>query len=151
MYGSFRRPWWHRLRNRAPFKVDLLACHLKKINPRLSVRAFPQNVVLETAARELMDRDIIFLCTDDHWGRSIVNQVAHQYLIPTINLGVRIAAQDGTISAAVGIVDLLRPDLPLPGEHERQAHGPSAGGVQGQAGSRRSRQGEHRSQEVVVT
>ncbi len=112
MYGSFRRSWWGRRFSRARFKVDLVARHLKKINPRLSVSRIRKNVVLGSAARELMDRDIIFLCTDDHWGRSIVNQVAHQYLIPAINLGVRIASKDNQITAAVGVVDVLRPDLP---------------------------------------
>jgi hypothetical protein len=59
---------------------------------------------------ELLDRDILFLCTDEHWGRSIVNQLAYQYLIPTINLGVRITSSEGEISHAVGVIDVLHPD-----------------------------------------
>jgi hypothetical protein len=77
-----------------------------------SPRALPDNVVLRSAARQLRDRDVIFLCTDDHWGRAVVNEVAHQYLIPTINLGMRIAAAGGRITHAVGVIDVLRPDNP---------------------------------------
>jgi hypothetical protein len=112
MYGTFHCPWWRRIVSRSPFKVYLLARHLLRINPHISVRPVPKNIVLESAARELRDRDVIFLCTDDHWGRSVVNQIAYQYLIPTINLGARVSAEDGVIRAAVGVVDVLRPGLP---------------------------------------
>jgi hypothetical protein len=71
-----------------------------------------ESVMKSDVAMRLRDRDVIFLCTDDHWGRSIVNQVAYQYLIPTINLGVRIAAPSSRIEAAIANVDVLRPDLP---------------------------------------
>jgi len=75
-------------------------------------RAVPQSVVVESAARELLDRDVIFLCTDDHWGRAVVNEICHQYLIPVINMGMRIASRAGQITAAVGVIDVLRPDNP---------------------------------------
>lgn len=92
-------------------KANLVASHLKKINPRVRVRAIKQNVILDTVAPLLLDRDIIFLCTDEHWGRSIVNQLAYQYLIPTINVGVKISSTNGTITNAVGALDVLRPDV----------------------------------------
>lgn len=91
------------------YKVDLIANHLKKINPKLQVQAIHKNVVVHDSCRSLQDRDFIFLCTDEHWGRSIVNQVAYQYLIPTINVGVRISSKDGVMSNAVGVLDVLRP------------------------------------------
>ena len=93
-------------------KVNLIASNLKKINPDAQIRAVSKNVVLSEVASSLLDRDILFLCTDEHWGRSIVNQIAYQYLIPTINLGVRITSEDGVISHAVGAIDVLRPDKP---------------------------------------
>jgi molybdopterin-synthase adenylyltransferase len=57
------------------------------------------------------DRDVIFLC-DDHWGRAVVNEIAHQYLIPTINMGMRITSTDSRITHAIGVIDVLRPDNP---------------------------------------
>lgn len=115
MYGTFfggfgvlRWVWrfWKRK------KVDLMKAHLKRINPKLRVQTIAKSVVVEEAARALLDRDVIFLCTDDHWGRSIVNQIAYQYLIPVINVGMRIAQKDGIIQSASGVVDILQPDLP---------------------------------------
>lgn len=92
-------------------KVERVVSDLKLIAPASRIRAVPQNVVLRSAASELLDRDVIFLCTDDHWGRSVVNQIAYQYLIPTINLGMSIRSREGEITAANGVVDMLRPDL----------------------------------------
>ena len=90
------------------YKVDLISSHLKKINPKAKIQTLAQNVVVSPASRMLLDRDILFLCTDEHWGRSIVNQIAYQYLISTINLGVRITSTDGTISNAIGVLDVIR-------------------------------------------
>lgn len=92
-------------------KVERVVSNLKLIAPASRIRAVPQNVVLRRAAGELLDRDVIFLCTDDHWGRSVVNQIAYQYLIPTINLGMSIRSREGQITAASGVVDMLRGDV----------------------------------------
>lgn len=93
-------------------KVDLIARHLRRISPEATIRALPQNIVFREAAKALLDRDIIFLCTDNQWSRAVVNQITYQYFIPTINLGARIDTDRGAIRGAVGIVDVLRPDLP---------------------------------------
>jgi len=95
-----------------PKKVGLVQRHLRRINPAIRVRTVRKHVVLRDAVDHLFDRDIIMLCTDDHWGRSIVNRLVHQYLIPAINMGVRIDAHEGLITEAVGTVDVLRPDTP---------------------------------------
>ena len=109
--STFERPWWLPWK-RTSSKVQTIKEHLKAIAPEASILAIPKSIVLEEAARALLTRDVIFLCTDEHWGRSIVNQIAYQYLIPTINVGVRIGTKDNVISAAVGNIDVLRPDLP---------------------------------------
>lgn len=109
VYGTFSRSTL-RAKLGAKYKVDIVASHLKKINPKVQVKPINQSVVLGKVIPELLDRDILFLCTDEHWGRSIVNQLAYQYLTPTINLGVRITSNGGEISHAVGVIDVLYPD-----------------------------------------
>jgi molybdopterin/thiamine biosynthesis adenylyltransferase len=115
MYGTFhsscKPSWWCRGQKQQR-KVHLVAKHLKTINSRVRICAVPKSVVARGSALNLLDRDVIFLCTDDHWGRAVVNQVVYQYLIPAINLGVQIDAKDGIISGAAGRVDVLRPDVP---------------------------------------
>lgn len=101
-----------RAKRRGEYKVDLVASHLMEINPTVHVQAIRKNVVERLACHALLGRDVLFLCTDEHWGRSVVNQVAYQYMIPTINLGVRVASNNGAITAAVGALDVLRPGKP---------------------------------------
>lgn len=112
VYGSFAPTWLDRLRSlgRATLKVDVVARHLRRINPSVRIRTIAQNVVRSEAAMALRDRDVIFLCTDDHWGRAVVNQIAYQYLIPAINIGTSICSRDGWLTQAIGVVDVLRPN-----------------------------------------
>ena len=93
-------------------KVEIIFKHLKSINPEAQIVAIKDSVVKSTAAQSLLDRDVIFVCTDEHWGRSVVNQISYQYLIPTINMGVRIDSRDGRIRGASGSVHILRPGEP---------------------------------------
>jgi len=114
MYGSFEhttRKLWP-FGRRQPSKVAALAEHLRRINVAVDIRPIRRSVVSDDAVRCLIDRDFIFLCTDDHWGRSIVNQLSYQYLIPAINMGMRITSDHGAIEAAAGSVDVLRTGLP---------------------------------------
>lgn len=89
VYGSFPFDT-----DNPPMKVDVIREHLLHINPGVSVKTIPNNIQDADAGLDLRDRDIIFLCTDDHWGRSIANQICYQYFIPTINMGVRIDSQE---------------------------------------------------------
>ncbi|TDA63525.1 MAG: ThiF family adenylyltransferase [Chloroflexi bacterium] len=93
-------------------KVNIIRDHIRQINPQANVLYLQKSVVTKEAAEALLDRDTIFLCTDEHWGRSVVTQIAYQYIIPTINIGASITSTDGRISNALGVIDIIRPDLP---------------------------------------
>ncbi len=113
VYGTFASDLPKKWRkSSAPFKADLVAAHLKRINPNANIRALTEDVVMQKTASALLDRDLIFLCTDNHWSRSVMNQMVYQYFIPTINMGARIDAPEKRIIGATGVVDVLRPDLP---------------------------------------
>lgn len=108
--GWWAKPWlWFK---REKSKVDIIAKHLKRINPKVKINAIRYSVVNSDACQSLLDRDVIFCCTDEHWGRSVVNQIAYQYVIPVINMGVRIDAREGRIRGAKGDVHVLRPGKP---------------------------------------
>jgi hypothetical protein len=112
VYGSvpadLKRSWWQRLRPRKA-KVEVVGRYLTRINPEASILAVYGDVTDPVIAEKLLDRDVLFACTDEHWGRSVLNSLAYQYLIPTFNLGMAIVSTDGTITAGVGTVQLLRP------------------------------------------
>jgi hypothetical protein len=104
-------PWWRRF-DRRRTKLELVAAHLRGINPALRLTAIHGDVTAEPIARQLVDRDVLFICTDNHhWGRAVVNQLAYQYLIPVVNVGVALDGEQGVIRGAVGTVQVLRPGM----------------------------------------
>jgi molybdopterin/thiamine biosynthesis adenylyltransferase len=113
-YGDAYKRMVHlyRQRKKKISKVELITKHLKKIKPEVYIQPIQDSIVKTDAAKSLLDCDLIFCCTDEHWGRSVVNQVAYQYLIPVIDMGVRIDAKDNKIRGAFGSVQMLRPDKP---------------------------------------
>ena len=108
VYGSTAADLKRRV---APTKVEVLARHLRRINPEVTVTPISASVVTRAAALALVDRDAILLCTDEHWGRSVVNQVAYQYMVPTVNLGLSLRREGDQLLGA-GVIDVLRPDVP---------------------------------------
>ncbi|MCL5962724.1 MAG: ThiF family adenylyltransferase [Chloroflexi bacterium] len=118
VYGSVyadaypRHHWWLPWRKRKIPKVELAFNHLKRINPDAMINTIQDSVVRNSACSALLDRDVIFCCTDDNWGRSVINQVAYQFLIPVINMGMRIDSKDEKIAGAAGSVHVLRPGKP---------------------------------------
>ena len=87
---------------------------------RRSIEAMGLGTVVETYATNIVDRavaqavaasDIIFGCVDSAEGRDVLNRISAYYLIPYIDVGVRIGALlDGTIDRIDGVVHYLRPD-----------------------------------------
>lgn len=93
-------------------KVEIASRNLREISPEVQIKQLKGNVVESSSCQTLLDRDIIFCCTDDYWGRAVLNQIAYQYLIPVINMGVQIDSNSGTIRGAAGAVHVLRPGKP---------------------------------------
>lgn len=67
-------------------------------------------ITYEEVARKLRNCDIIFGCTDDEWGRSILSRLAVYYAIPVFDMGVKIHSEDGQIKSVQGRVTTLLPD-----------------------------------------
>ena len=91
----------------------LVAEHvIRSINPSARVTALRRDVVDADIAPHLAGLDFIFLCTDSHASRAIVSQIAYQYLVPVIDVGVSITAKLGNVSHITGRVQMLAPGLP---------------------------------------
>jgi molybdopterin/thiamine biosynthesis adenylyltransferase len=92
-------------------KVRLAKRAARRANPEIRFKGIATNVTEHEAARELVDCDYIFLAADSHLARMVVNAVAHQYLIPAVQLGTRIDVEEET--GAVGNIHLyIRSVLP---------------------------------------
>jgi molybdopterin/thiamine biosynthesis adenylyltransferase len=92
-------------------KVRLARRAARRANPKIRFKGIPANVVEPEAALELIDCDYVFLAADGHLARMVVNAVAHQFLIPAVQLGTRIDI-DGQTGAVGDIRTNVRAILP---------------------------------------
>lgn len=87
-------------------KVEILARHVKSINPSIEVTTIA-NSVLDLDPRDFNAADVIVCATDGHGSRSLLSDIAIQYLVPVVDLGVEVAPD--TTFCAGGGVRVLRP------------------------------------------
>jgi molybdopterin/thiamine biosynthesis adenylyltransferase/proteasome lid subunit RPN8/RPN11 len=92
-------------------KVEVAARYIRNFSKEASVKCVKGDIMMVRTARELLNADLIFACTDSHGSRSILQQVSYQYLIPCIDMGVIITVDKGRISHTYGRVQLLAPGL----------------------------------------
>jgi hypothetical protein len=93
-------------------KVDVAESMIKAVNADVLVETIKGDAGRESDARRLLDCDVLMLCTDSHGSRAVINQLAYQYYIPTIDMGLIITAPHDAIMDVAGRVQLLAPTLP---------------------------------------
>lgn len=93
-------------------KVAIAREAITSISPSAHVNALARDVVDADVADLLRDLDLIFLCTDSHASRAVVGQLAYQFLVPTIDMGVSITVKQGEVTHITGRVQMLAPGLP---------------------------------------
>jgi len=92
--------------NRA--KVDVVKKHLDRINPHASVSAYKNDIHDKIVEEVLAISDWLILSTDNHSSRFRTQQIALQYFVPLISVGVNISVQDGAIEDMSGEVITIR-------------------------------------------
>ena len=92
-------------------KVAVASKAVSAINPGIRIEPVIGDVVDEDVAAKLLDVDFIFGCTDSMASRAVINQIAYQFLIPAIDMGVAIHVRDGHIASVTGRVQMLSPGL----------------------------------------
>jgi molybdopterin/thiamine biosynthesis adenylyltransferase/proteasome lid subunit RPN8/RPN11 len=91
-------------------KVDVLSDHLRRIAPSLHCQSIRAMVTLEPSARELVDSDLIFGCTDDNAGRLVLSRLAAYLLTPVIDCGVLLSSDNsGELRGIDGRITTLSP------------------------------------------
>lgn len=94
-------------------KVDVARRMIDEIRSAATVKTIVGDVVDDTIARALFGCDFVFLCTDSHASRAVVNQIAYQQLIPTIDMGTSITVDNwGRVTHISGRTQMLAPGLP---------------------------------------
>ena len=91
-------------------KVQVIASHVARIAPDAEV-AFEQAAITdEHTAKQLLDADVIFGCTDDNAGRLVLSRIATYFMTPVIDCGVRLSGSAGAqLEGIDGRVTVLVP------------------------------------------
>jgi ThiF family len=81
-------------------KVDLAQRIITHANPYARVTSLAADVANDSVAKELRSCDFIFLAADTMLSRDVVNQVAYQFLVPTLQVGSKVL-----INKSTGVVE----------------------------------------------
>jgi molybdopterin-synthase adenylyltransferase len=92
-------------------KVDIAARYIEKTVSKVNTKRVKGNIIYARVARELLDTDLFFGCTDTHGSRAVLQQLSYQYMIPCIDMGVTITVAESLIKHIVGRVQMLAPGL----------------------------------------
>ena len=90
-------------------KVRIVEASANRIGLGTSVIPVEKPITFRSAAELLKNCDVVFGCTDDQWGRSILTRLALYYYIPVFDMGVRIDSVHGLVRSVQGRVTTLMP------------------------------------------
>jgi len=100
--------WFSRLRRR---KVDLAARNILRANRSAHVERVFGSILDQHVAERLLDCDYLFLAADSMAARLVFNAVVYQYLIPGIQVGARVVADEET-GSVTDVFVVSRPVMP---------------------------------------
>ena len=107
--SNVNRVYGSRVSDDGQKKINLIKRLADDIGLGTEIILLDKNITYESRAKRLRDCDIIFGCTDDEWGRSILCRLVVYYLIPVFDMGVKINSLNGTIKSVEGRVTTLLP------------------------------------------
>lgn len=93
-------------------KLEVAARMIRHINPQARITLLERDVADSDVPPHLTALDFLFICTDSHASRAVVGQLAYQYLVPAIDMGVSISVGEAGVTHITGRVQMLAPGLP---------------------------------------
>jgi ThiF family len=94
-------------------KVDILGRHLEQLGLGVQIHRINGDVRTEKVFRSLLDVDLVLNCTDTHGSRAVVNDLASTYLLPVIDVGVRVSSKvDNKLAGLIAESRILTPTAP---------------------------------------
>lgn len=88
-------------------KVDIARRATAEVDLGTAIDPIEGAITSVRVAQQFKDCDIIFGCTDDEWGRSILSKLAVMYMIPVFDMGVEVDPEDYQIKSVRGRVTTL--------------------------------------------
>lgn len=93
-------------------KVDIVGENIKRIAPDAAVDAVVMDIVTQEALALLRECDVVFGCTDRQAPRSVLNELAYQFFVPVIDVGVGMDSKGGRMSGGTVRASIVAPSLP---------------------------------------
>jgi hypothetical protein len=87
-------------------KVEVIGRHVRSFGAE-RVGCVAESAIRQAVLLRLRDRDVVFGCVDNDRSRAILNRFAHQYLVPVVDVGIRLDARNGAMRAAAGRVSVV--------------------------------------------
>lgn len=107
--SNVTRVYGSHLRDEGRSKTDIQAAHVEQIGFGTKVRPNPSPITDKETAKRLRDCDIVFGCTDKHAPRGILCRLATRYLIPLIDVAVKVDAPEEVLKGIWGRVTTVFP------------------------------------------
>lgn len=92
-------------------KTAVAAAAVQAVRPDASIEHVIGDVTSEQLVQRVASADFVFSCTDTQGSRAVVGQLAYQYLIPMVDVGVNIVVEDGGIKYMEGRAQMFAPGL----------------------------------------
>ena len=93
-------------------KVEVVAENIRRIAPDAEVDAVAMDIVSQEALASLGGCDVVFGCTDRHAPRGVLNELAYQFFVPVIDIGVGVDSRDGRMSGGTVRASIAAPSIP---------------------------------------
>ena len=100
--------------NPAPTKIALASRLVREVSPDTKVTSFVGDLLDEAVLDELLRCDLILGCTDSNYARAALGDIALHYLLPVLDLGVQMRAENGVLREQIGEIARYGPGLPCP-------------------------------------
>lgn len=92
-------------------KVEVMARSIASMGFATELEIIPENLATPRAVKAVAECDVVFGCMDGIEGRHLLNRLAAFYVLPYIDVGVKLEADGrGGIDEACAAVHYLRPD-----------------------------------------
>jgi molybdopterin/thiamine biosynthesis adenylyltransferase len=90
-------------------KTEIVRRLADHIGLRTTMTVIDAPITFRSVLERFRECDLVFACTDDEWGRSLLTKFAIYYQIPVFDMGVKFDSDDGTINSVQGRVTTLLP------------------------------------------
>ena len=90
-------------------KIEIMQRLAQHIGVGTRVVAIDKPITFRSVLEMFRECDVIFACTDEEWGRSLLTKFAIYYQIPVFDMAAKIDSDEGTIHSVQGRVTTLLP------------------------------------------